>query len=68
MPVFKLFNDRRSAIYHLWRGQEGLEERRLERTLEYFDEFYEIINDSGKTRREILLKCRQVYRQGDAAG
>ncbi len=60
-PVFTLFNDRRDAIYDLWRGQEGLEERRLDRTLEYFDEFYEIINDSGKTKREILLKCRQVF-------
>jgi hypothetical protein len=59
-PVFDLFNDRRAAIYDLWRGQDGLEQRRLNRTLEYFDEFYEIINDSGKTRREILLKCRDM--------
>jgi len=60
VPVFDLFNDRRTAIYELWRGQEGLEEDRLNRTLEYFDEFYEIINDPGKTKREIRMKCRDM--------
>ncbi len=61
-PVFDLLNDRRAAIYELWRGLEGLEQRRLDNTLEYFDEFYQIINDPGKTKREILMKCRHVYR------
>jgi hypothetical protein len=60
VPPFNLFNERREAIYDIWRRQDGLEERRLERTLEYFDEFYEIINDSRKTEREILRQCRQV--------
>jgi len=60
VPVFDLFNERRAAIYDAWRGQEGLEQRRLQRTLEYFDQFYEIINDSGKTRREIVMKCRDM--------
>ena len=67
-PVFDFFNDRREAIYDLWRGQEGLEERRLERTLEYLDEFYEIINDLGKARREILLKCLDMSYLGRGAG
>ena len=43
-----------------------MEERRLNRTLQYFGEFYEIINDSGKTRRAILRKCRQVFLGGRA--
>ncbi len=65
VPVFELFNDRRSAIYDLWRRQDGLEPRRLHRSLEYFDQFYEIINDPGKTTREILLKCRDMsYLEG----
>ncbi len=64
-PVFELFNDRRSEIYDLWRRQEGLEESRLERTIEYFDEFYEIINDSGKTKREIVMKCRNMSYLGN---
>lgn len=65
VPVFTLFNEQREAIYDIWRGQEGLEERRLDRTLEYFDEFYDIINDEGKTKREILMKCREVRWQDD---
>ena len=65
VPVFDLLNERRPAIYDLWRGQAGLEERRLTRSLEYFDEFYEIINDPAKTRREIVLKCRDMsYLEG----
>lgn len=59
-PVFDLFNQRRAAIYDLWRGQEDLDEGRLEQSLEYFDEFYEIINDPDRTQREILQKCRKV--------
>jgi hypothetical protein len=59
-PVFESFNERRDAIYELWRTQEGLDQEVLERSLEYFDGFYEIINDSGKTRREIALQCRDM--------
>ncbi len=53
-----LFNDTKEQIYDLWRGQEGLDERKLRRTLEYFDEFYEIINDSRKVERQMLNQCR----------
>jgi hypothetical protein len=59
-PVFERFNDRRQAIYALWRGQEGLEQRRLERTLDYFDEFYKIINHERRTRYEIVTQCRDM--------
>jgi hypothetical protein len=64
-PVFDLFNELRAAIYDLWRGQAGLEERRLNSSLEYFDEFYEIINDPGKAKREILMKCRDKSYLGE---
>jgi len=57
--IFPLFNERQQAIYDLWRSQEGLDAKRLERTIEYFDEFYEIINDSRKADREIVRKCRR---------
>jgi len=59
-PAFQLFNERRSAIYELWRGQARLDERRLRRSLEYFDQFYDIINNEGKVKREILGKCRDM--------
>jgi len=57
-PVFNVFKDKREAIYDLWRNQEGLEEKRIRESLEYFDEFYEIIDDAGKAEREIVRMCR----------
>lgn len=57
--IFPVFNERRDAIYELWRSQEGLDPKRLERALEDFDDFYEIINDRGKVGREILRECRR---------
>jgi hypothetical protein len=59
-PVFEHFNDRRQAIYELWRGQEGLEPSRLARALAYFDEFYEIINHPRRARYEIVTQCRDM--------
>jgi hypothetical protein len=57
-PVLEQFNEKREAIYTLFREQEGLEPKVLEETVEYFDKFYETINDERKTRREIYDKCR----------
>jgi hypothetical protein len=59
-PVFRLFNERRQAMYDLWRGQEHLGQRRLGASLAYFDDFYDIINDAGRTKREILQQCRDM--------
>jgi hypothetical protein len=58
--TFQLFNENKGAIYALYREQEGLEEEIVEKSLEYFDEFYEIINDPGKARREIVRACRRI--------
>ncbi len=60
-PVFDLFNQKRPEIYALHRGQPDLEPKVLEDTLEYFDEFYEVINDEGRTRLEIHDRCRRAY-------
>ncbi len=57
--VFPLFNEKREAIYALFRGQEGLDEKHIEESIEYLDEFYEIINDSKKVEREMIRKCRR---------
>ena len=53
------FNDRREAIYALYRGQADLDPDRLERMLEYYDSCYEVINDEGKFRRA-LRDCRRM--------
>ncbi len=63
-PLFALFNERRESIYEMVRGFEPLEERRRNRLLDYYDEFYEIINDDGRTRREIHRRCRRPTAPG----
>jgi hypothetical protein len=58
--TFEVFNEKREPIYELYRSQEGLEADIVEKSLEYLDEFYEIINDPGKVRREIIRSCRRI--------
>ena len=53
------FNEHREAIYALYRGQANLDPERLERMLEYYDDFYEVINNEGKLRR-VLRDCRRM--------
>jgi hypothetical protein len=58
--IFQLLNEKREAIYALYREQEALEPEIIEKSLEYYDDFYEIINDEGKVRREFERNCRRV--------
>jgi hypothetical protein len=58
--TFNVFNENRDSLYTLYRDQAGLEDDILEKSLEYLDEFYDIINDPGKVRREIVRRCRQI--------
>jgi hypothetical protein len=59
-PVFAQFNAKKDDIYALYRNQAGLDEDYLEKTLKYFDEFYETINDPRKVDREFIRRCRQM--------
>lgn len=56
--VFLLFNQKREAIYTLYREQRDLDPKVVETTLKYFDEFYATINDPKKVEREISGRCR----------
>ena len=56
--VFDLFKEKREEIYDLYRRQNDLEEKVLKKTLKYFDAFYKVINDEGKTRRAFRDGCR----------
>lgn len=56
--VFPEFVSRREQIYELVRSQPDLEPRRVERMLEYFDDFYEIIGDPRTVTREMEDQCR----------
>jgi hypothetical protein len=58
--VLPLFIEQREAIYRLFQGQEGLDEKHKEESIEYLDEFYEIINDSRKVEREMIRDCRRI--------
>lgn len=60
--AFPVFNEKREEIYALYSGQEGLEEEQVRKTLEYYDEFYEIINDGGKVRSRMMEDCRMMGR------
>jgi hypothetical protein len=54
------FNDNKTAIYGLFQSQSGLDERQVKQATDYLDDFYEIINDDGKIRREFVRECRQA--------
>jgi len=60
-PLFARFNRQKDSIYALYRGMaaEGLEPKRIEQALDYYDDFYKTINDAGRTRREFIQACRQ---------
>jgi hypothetical protein len=58
--VFDLFREKRNAIYQLWREQEDLSEDTLKSSLEYLDDFYEILEDTARIEREIMRNCRSL--------
>ena len=58
--VIDLLQEKKEEIYDLWRGLEGLESDRLSDTLEYLDDFYEILDDPRKVQREMLDKCIRI--------
>jgi hypothetical protein len=61
--AFPLFDEKREEIYELYRAQEGLDERQIQKSLEYYDEFYTIIFDERRAKREIFDECRQLQRR-----
>jgi hypothetical protein len=56
-PALASFTSHKEAIYGLYRGQEGLEAKRVKQALEYYDEFYRIINDARATQRALMVTC-----------
>ena len=55
--TFALFNQKRDAIYALYREQPGLDAGVLKATIEYLDEFYAAINDPRKVRQAFVEGC-----------
>lgn len=57
-PVIDLFNQKKDEIYSLYRNFPYLEQKNKERSLEYIDEFYEIINDKSLVEKIFIEGCR----------
>jgi hypothetical protein len=56
---FQMLNRNREAMYALYRDQEDLEHDTLEQSLDYLDDFFEVITDPDEMQREFHRKCRQ---------
>jgi hypothetical protein len=61
--AFPLFDEKREEIYELYRTQEGLDEQQIQKSLEYYDEFYTTIHDERRATREIFDECRLLQRR-----
>ena len=54
------FNAIRDDVWALYQGMEELEEGEMDDSLEYYEEFYETINDEGRYERRVVRACRQI--------
>lgn len=56
--IAELFNDKKDEIWALIEGFTLLDEDEREEMLDFYEDFYEVINDPGKFQREIVRACR----------
>jgi hypothetical protein len=59
-PVFRLFNEKKEAIYALYREQEGLDPKVRDDALKYYDAFYKTINSPRDLDWAFMRNCRKV--------
>lgn len=52
------FREQREAIYAVFDSLPDLDPKRLERTREYLDDFYEMLDDPKAVDREFVKQCR----------
>ena len=62
-----IVEDRRSAINELYRKTAELDAALVERSLAYYDKFFEIVGSPEALRREFLEPCRGDHGAGGAA-
>lgn len=60
--VVDIFQENREELYDLWRNQVDLDPGRLKDTLEYLDDFYEILEDPDRIQRYMLDQCIRIGR------
>lgn len=58
--VYQEFREKKEDFYDLWRQMPYLEEGRVEDTLEYLDEFFEVIEDPEKIQDRMIDRCRRI--------
>ena len=58
--VVALFLEKKEEIYDLYTSQEGADEGRMEAVLEFYDDFYEIIEDPGRIESRMIRNCRRL--------
>jgi hypothetical protein len=58
--VYEEFRQKKEEFYDLWRQGPDLEEDRVKETLEYLDEFFEILDDPEKIQDRMIDKCRRI--------
>jgi hypothetical protein len=61
--AFAKFNEQKDAIYALYSDPIGkmLKPKIVEGTLRYYDDFYKIINDPRRAKREIIEDCVKTH-------
>jgi hypothetical protein len=57
-PVRALFDGQRQAVWDLYEGFTLLDEDHREDVIEFFEDFYEVMDDPQKFDREIMQACR----------
>jgi hypothetical protein len=56
--VFAKFEDVKDVVYGLYEHTPGLSPSYVEEAHDYLDDFYEVLDDPGKTSRELIRRCR----------
>lgn len=59
--LFSFFNERKAEIYGMVEAFGVLDEDTRKRLIEYYDGFYDVINDDRTARRDILKACRRPH-------
>jgi hypothetical protein len=57
-PIRSLFGSQRQAVWDLYEGFTMMDENHREDALEFFEEFFEVMDDPDKFDREIARVCR----------
>ncbi|WP_372641865.1 hypothetical protein [Ancylomarina sp.] len=58
--VFKEFRMKKESFYSLYQNSDLLTEKEIKRVINYFDEFYDIINNPKLVKRYFIDNSRQV--------